>query len=239
LAMKLVVFDLDGTLIDINPVDDELFVVAFRDELGIDCTMTDWSQFEHVTNAGISAQLLMSVDTQSRENALSRVRRRFIDLLERALEEPSGAFQPTRGAAAFMNHLQQTDWRAVIATGCWRPSADLKLRSSGLAGLLPLVCSDDEQSREGIVRLAIALASEHYSCEFERVVLVGDASWDIRTAAKLDLPFVGVRKLGDADALFALGATHVVHDFANPEAVLDALNAAVPPSVPRAVFNEP
>jgi phosphoglycolate phosphatase-like HAD superfamily hydrolase len=225
--MKLVVFDLDGTLIDINPIDDAAFVTAFREELGIDCTARDWSEFEFVTNAGIAGALLETLEEPLRPAALNRVRRRFFDLLERG--SASCAFRPIRGAAAFIERLPQTDWRGVIATGCWGSSVEMKLRSSGLEGLLPFVCSDGERSREGIVRQAIALARERHGADFDRIVMIGDAPWDVRTAAMLGLPFVGIAAASAAQRLSDLGATHLLRDFSSFDEVISALESARPP----------
>src|SRR2546426_412587 len=50
-----------------------------------------------------------------------------------------------------------------------------------------------EASRESIVKTAIARASVFYRCQqFERIVSVGDAVWDLQTAKQLGLPFIGV-----------------------------------------------
>ncbi len=224
--MKLIVFDLDGTLIDINPIDDEAFVTAFREELGINCATTDWSQFEFVTNAGIAGALVEALEEPLRTEALGRVRRRFVDLLERG--SVGRAFRPIRGAAALIEHLPQTDWRAVIATGCWRSSVEVKLRSSGLEGLLPFVSSDEDRSREGIVRRAILLAAEQHASEFDRIVMIGDAPWDVRTARKLALPFVGVG--AQPEILLRLGAIQVLRDFEDVDAVIAVLESAGVPA---------
>jgi phosphoglycolate phosphatase-like HAD superfamily hydrolase len=229
--MKLVVFDLGGTLIDINPIDDAAFVTAFREELGIDCTTTDWSQFEFVTNSGIAGALLESLEERFRASALQRVRQRFVELLERESSGASRAFRPIRGAASLIERLPRTEWRGVIATGCWRASVHVKLRSAGLAGLLPFVSSDDDRSREGIVRSAITLAMEEYGMQFDRVVMIGDAPWDVRAAEKLGLPFVGVADGPQSKLLRDLGVTHIVRDFEDAGEVLAAFESARLPAV--------
>lgn len=227
--MKLAVFDLDGTLIGLNPIDDEAFAAAFRDELGIDCTTLEWSQFQYVTNAGIAGALVEAIEESRRADALTRVRSRFFDLLERGSSERGWEFIPIAGAADLVGRLPHAEWRGVIATGCWRSSVEIKLRSSGLGALLPFVCSDDDRSREGIVRRAIALAAELYGAEFERVVMIGDAVWDVRTAANLALPFVGVATPERELVLRSAGAMHFVRDFADFDHVMRTFeNAGVP-----------
>ena len=114
---------------------------------------------------------------------------------------------------------------AVIATGAWAASAALKIRAASLPPL-PLASSDDHPTRQGIVERALALATEHYGgLSFSRIVLVGDAPWDVDVARKLQLPFVGIAA-GQRDALTACGASHVLQDFASFDAVVAALESA-------------
>lgn len=214
--MNLVVFDLDGTLLDTNAVDDECFVRAWR-EVGIDCSGQDWSSFEHVTDAGIANALLTGV--MNAGETLQRVKALFIELLGRAADERPRAFCAIAGAADMLQRLEGAGWAAVVATGAWEASAMLKLRAAALP-TLPLASADDHPSREGIVRRALALAGDR----FLRVVLVGDAPWDVEVARRLSLPFVGI---GDERRL--RGASHVLPHFVPFERVIRALETAAVP----------
>jgi beta-phosphoglucomutase-like phosphatase (HAD superfamily) len=51
--MKLLIFDIDGTLTDTKRVDDECFINAFQDEYGVILTNTDWTTFVNVTDTGL------------------------------------------------------------------------------------------------------------------------------------------------------------------------------------------
>jgi phosphoglycolate phosphatase-like HAD superfamily hydrolase len=55
--MHLVVFDIDGTLTDTNLVDGECYWRAVREVLGLSGERPDWSDFHHVTDVGIAAEL--------------------------------------------------------------------------------------------------------------------------------------------------------------------------------------
>jgi phosphoglycolate phosphatase-like HAD superfamily hydrolase len=97
---------------------------------------------------------------------------------------------------------------------------------------LPLACAEDGPTRDGIVRSAGARAVVCYGRrQFERVVLVGDGPWDVRTAHSLKLPFVGVARGQDADQLRSAGATHVVDDFLDLDQVISCLEEADLPLV--------
>lgn len=45
-------FDIDGTLIESDDFDSECFTEAVKEVTGFDID-TDWSRYEHVTDAGI------------------------------------------------------------------------------------------------------------------------------------------------------------------------------------------
>ena len=94
---------------------------------------------------------------------------------------------------------------------------------------LPMACAEDAESREDIVRLAWHKAEAQAGIAFQRVVSVGDAPWDVRTARSLGLPFVGIATGGLADRLRAEGAKTIVPDFSDAAAVLAALSSAASP----------
>ncbi len=50
--MHLIVFDVDGTLVESDEFDGVLYAKAVRDVLDIDVD-EDWSSYRHVTDSGI------------------------------------------------------------------------------------------------------------------------------------------------------------------------------------------
>jgi phosphoglycolate phosphatase-like HAD superfamily hydrolase len=119
----------------------------------------------------------------------------------------------------------------AIATGGWSPSARLKLAAAGLDDpRLVLACSSDAVTRTEILELAHGRARERVGADFQRVVSVGDAAWDVRTAAELRWPFVGIGRGARARALREAGAAIVLPDFTDRAAVYAALDAATVPA---------
>lgn len=178
---KLAIFDLDGTLLDTNEVDGDCFIRAVRDVTGIDCSGLRWSSFEHVTDRGITLELLRRHGLPA--SGVMRVRERFLELLA---AEPRERFQPIPGASELIDALPSRGWKAVIATGAWGASAEIKLQ--GRFAALPVSSCDIGISREEIVRHAIG--HERY----DRIVSIGDGDWDLATARNLGLPFVRVTR---------------------------------------------
>ena len=230
--MKLVVFDIDGTLTQTNEVDGECFVRAFVDELGVSSFRTDWATYQHCTDSGITNEIFMDVLGRfPSKSEVERVQGRFLELLDKACSLNGDGFRATPGASEVLAALtKDSPWLAVMATGGWGASARFKLDKAGLKVETPLVSADMAVSREEIVTEAITAAERFYrQSSFDRVVLVGDAVWDLRTTQSLDLPFVGVALGSPAKRLKELGASHVIPDFTSLELFFRAVSQAVVP----------
>jgi beta-phosphoglucomutase-like phosphatase (HAD superfamily) len=202
--MPLALFDIDGTLTASNAIDSECFADAFHDVFGIDIDI-DWNAYEYTTDRGIASEALRRAGRSFDESALVRHRTRFVELLSlrmRSLDE-------IPGARAFITELLAHDWRIAFCTGAWSASAHLKLSRAGFDFDLPLASCDDDISREAILQRGIELAGGMDDI----IVSFGDAPWDVRAAATLGIPFIGIGSRSgaaeafenylDADALFA------------------------------------
>ena len=66
---------------------------------------------------------------------------------------------------------------------------------------------------------------------FARIVSIGDGLWDVRTARKLNFPFLGIGSGAREEELRRAGATHVLQDFADYDGLIQYLEEA---EVPRA-----
>ena len=57
--MKLVVFDLDGTLARTSAVDETCFVQAFAEALDIHRLSTNWLDYDHATDSAVARQAIV------------------------------------------------------------------------------------------------------------------------------------------------------------------------------------
>jgi FMN phosphatase YigB (HAD superfamily) len=187
--MKAILFDIDGTLIESMTVDTELYLASIGEVLGSVRFRSALSDYEHVTDNGILAQVLEDNGFQFDERTAAAIKSIFVNKIERHIET-EGPFSTIHGAVEFFERTCASDGRRVaIATGGWRESARLKLRSAGFdIDGIPLVTSDDAWSRTEIMETALA----RLGGEFESVTYFGDAEWDRQACHSLGWNFVAV-----------------------------------------------
>ncbi len=228
--MNLVIFDIDGTLTRTLLVDEECYTQAFADEFDITGFSTDWGAYDHYTDSGIAEQIY-SEHTGSSIPAPEHQRliERFVFLLSSRNSDQPGLFEEVPGASGILEQLRRNDiWKAALATGCWLESARFKLRTAGLdfSGL-PMATADDSMVRSKIFRIALKRARSLYKIKhFDRVVYVGDGTWDVRMCSELRHPFIGVATEKKTEELANLGARSIIPDYLNQERFFSELETA-------------
>jgi phosphoglycolate phosphatase-like HAD superfamily hydrolase len=219
----LAIFDIDGTLTRTSHVDDACFIRAFAETHGLTGISTDWGAYEHSTDVGIGTQLLRQHYGRRDVAAdLERARLRFVDLIRAVSAEDPTLCRPMPGAFEMLRELPRRGWAIAIATGGWRDTAQIKLRTAGLFDpAIPAAFADDSISREGIILTAATRAR----AATDRLTYIGDGRWDHRAACALGIPFIGIGAANRADRLRECGAAHVLPDFTDLEALLTALRS--------------
>ena len=228
--MNLALFDVDGTLTATNRVDNDCYAAALTEAFGLRVRSEEWHQLTHVTDSGIMAELLAGkrgAGPTAEETA--RFQEIFLNRLRSAHEKDPAAFAPIPGAIELLRAIEaRPDWRAAAATGGFGRSARFKLRSAGFEiDRLPLASADDHFDRTEIVKTGLDRAGQAYgTTRFDRVVSVGDGSWDVAVARKLGLGFVGI---GDPNRMKQLGAPVARRTMAPVDEFLELLASASAP----------
>jgi beta-phosphoglucomutase-like phosphatase (HAD superfamily) len=190
--MHLVMFDIDGTLVDSAGFDGELYAEAVRSVLKVEVDR-NWDAYEHVSDRGILEQLLRDAcfDGERAELAAS-VQQRFVTLVGDYLEWQPAAVREIPGARVLVERLLSMPSVGVaVATGGWAPTALLKLRHIGIdVERLGFASSSDAPSRVEIMRLAAKRATR--GTAVTRTTYFGDGPWDRRASAELEYDFVAV-----------------------------------------------
>jgi hypothetical protein len=131
--MHLVMFDIDGTLVDSDEFDGELYVAAVEAETGV-VVHRDWDRYEHVSDSGILAQVLREARRDAECDELAaRVQWRFIGLVRDCLRRNPTAVREIAGARQLVDRLLALPQvRVAVATGGWAETARLKLEHVGI-----------------------------------------------------------------------------------------------------------
>ena len=220
--MKVLVFDVDGTLTATNRVDGHSFSSAVRAVLPMGGDV-NWTQFTEFTASAILRELCATYSTKEYSVVEADVQRHFFAHLETAVTSDPEACLPVRGAQEIFTKVRHAGWTPAIATGGWRRAAEFKLATAGIATHgIPMVTSSEHERRTDIIRGAVRLATE--GAEPRQVVYVGDGSWDVRASRDLGIGFVGRASAHRAPQLFGLGASAVVPDFADADALIALLS---------------
>ena len=201
-ASHLVVFDIDGTLVDSYGFDAELYADAIRRILGIDID-TDWTRYTNATDSGILDQIIEETGVEEdRETIQERVQTEFTRLTESYIKQNANAVREIPGANAFIGHLEQIeDVALAIATGGWESTAKLKLRAIGLdPHQFALATASDAISREEIIEIAADRSLRGTNAV--RKTYFGDGLWDKRASEALGYEFIGVGNRVDHHASF-------------------------------------
>jgi phosphoglycolate phosphatase-like HAD superfamily hydrolase len=237
ITMKFAVFDIDGTLTKTFAVDGECYQQAFVATFGIDSINSDWADYDHVTDSGVMNAVFNARFGRIPDSSeISGFVERFVELLQERYRSSEAEFHEVPGATfLFVRFGPPSAWRAAIATGGWKASAEFKLRTAGISvKYIPAAFAEDGPSRTAIVRTAVERALSSYGQKaFEKIVSVGDAIWDVDAARQLDLPFVGVGEDDRAVQLRNVGASHVIENLVDHDNFFSSLEAATVPQAER------
>ena len=228
--MFLVMFDVDGTLVIGNVIDDVCFSQAIKEVLGVSQIDTDWSHYSNVTDSGITSEIIKKhLFKRATEDDINSVRRSYLSRLQDEIGRNPNSFRATLGAKELITALlSEDDVFVSMATGSWHDSALLKLRTVGfLFDNIPIASSDDAHKRESILRKSYDFAIANAGCEeFQSVLYIGDHPRDYVNSRKLGYDFIGIGSGNQAERLRHAGAKQVKPDFAERDYFLKILDIA-------------
>jgi phosphoglycolate phosphatase-like HAD superfamily hydrolase len=190
--MRLVMFDIDGTLVDSMGFDTELFATAVEAELG-GTVDRDWGRYEHVSDSGIVAELVRTTGRDvERAEIASRVQRRFVRSVRDSLQREPLRLREIAGAKLLVERLLELpEVRVAVATGGWEEPARLKLAHIGIDSTrIAFASSSDAQARADIMRLAALRALG--GAVAARATYFGDGAWDKRACEQLGFEFIAI-----------------------------------------------
>ena len=227
---KLVLFDIDGTLLLTEGAGRRAIVAALGQEVG-DVRAFEGIRFDGKTDPQIVAEMLEAAgQAESRES--ERVRRlchRYVGLLARELERPTARTTLMPGVERLLDRLEtRADVVLGLLTGNVVEGATLKLRSGGIDPDRFRVGAygSDAAHRPALPEIAARRAEPLFGRipRGAEVVIIGDTPADIHCGQGIAARAVAVATGGySVIELVACGPHAVFEDLADTERVLEAI----------------
>lgn len=227
MGTRLILFDIDGTLVLSGRAGARAMAYAFRDVLGVS------SGFESVpmagrTDAWIVSQVAALGGLVCDDQLVLRVRETYVAYLEREIHQPG----PQKGVLPGVRRLLDAlalceDVVLGLLTGNFERGAQIKLEYFDLWRYFRFgAFGDGAHDRNGLLQTALARAtiSGCLPLSAAEVVIVGDTPLDVAVALA-----GGARSLAVAtgsynvETLRASGADVVLQDLSDLESVVKAL----------------
>ena len=193
--MKLVIFDLDQTLVDFISVHDEAARELFLKFFGVEARLTEIDfAGKSLTDIFLELARLKGIA----ESRISEIGRELLKNYERTFSEKlprdtSNHVLP--GVRKILEELSRTDNFIVLYTGGSAGIVDLVLKATDLGEYFKFsVYGTEAETRVGMVRLAVEKAENVTGKKFKGkdIVIIGDSIRDVESGKQLNATTIAV-----------------------------------------------
>lgn len=216
----LILFDIDGTLVDSMKIEDEFYPKAVSGTLGIQNLNTNWESYPNSSDPGI-------VRTAIQQKFNREPTQKDFDACEECfcgyVQQNKNEYKPIAGAIEFLQHLKQdASITIALVTAAWRNIALLKLKYAGieLGNTLLLTATEHEDKYDGIIAAQKQLTNNNQP--IEQLLYIGDTTCDLRNARKAGFKFIGIGERWTKPNQFNAQG---VKDFRNRDEVLTIIQS--------------
>lgn len=223
-TMILVLFDIDGTLLDARGAGREALLAALREECGGDLPPLE-IRLAGGTDHGIVAELAAAIDLPPTEENLTRLLRRYLVHLPGHLESRRVTSLP--GVQELLVRLETMPGvHTGLLTGNIEEGARAKIERSGIDHEFAFGGYGVHADRADVAAAALDAAEAHLGRRIpaERTLVVGDTINDIRCARAVGASVLAVETGFDsAEALRGAEPDHQMADLSDTAGVLAIL----------------
>lgn len=224
MSERLILFDIDGTLVDTGGAGMAALVDAVREVFGGDGPELDLAG---ATDLGLLKNIYQDFDREEDEETTARFFDCYLARLETNLDSQCYPGRALEGVIEILQELEQIGCAKGLLTGNTAAGAEVKVRHYGMEGFFPFgAFGDDHFDRNKLGPIALERAGRELGREFlsENVIVVGDTPKDIWCAQAFGAKSICVATGSfSREQLQAEGADLVFEDFRNVEKALSAL----------------
>ena len=222
---KLVLFDIDQTILHSGGAGEKALTLALRDRLGREASLEN-IEIAGKTDIWITHRIFEAHGIDSRPESVEEFLNGYLGHLKTQLGLNDGRLLP--GFPAILHALEKRPNVAVgLLTGNLRRGAELKLRHYGVLDHFSFgAFADDSQERNKLGPFARKRAEEAHGVSFrpEDIFIIGDTPHDIACALAIGAQGVGVATgRYSRAALESAGAHFVFDDLSDIDGVIRTL----------------
>lgn len=181
-CVKLVIFDLDQTLVDVTWLHDETVHEVFRDFFGVDARLGEIDfAGKSITDNIIELAVLKGISRESTMQKINEILEAYDELFRRKLPRDASP-HILSGARRLLDELSRTDNVLALYTGSSPGTAEMVLANTGLSKYFRFaVYGTKSKSRINMVELALERAEilTHRGFRGSEIVIIGDSVRDI------------------------------------------------------------
>jgi phosphoglycolate phosphatase len=196
-ALRVVLFDIDGTLLELHPAVNRVFVEVFE-EHGIASVSTDWDSYLSGSDPALVREILRTQGGRSgSDEEVARVLDSYLARLGAGIRDGSIPQPPIPGGLEALRALEsRSEVRLALATGNARRGAELRLGAVGAWGSFETgAFGEDGDDKTAILAAALERCAEHWPGA--DAVYVGDHDVDAHAAREAHIPFIRIHGEND------------------------------------------
>lgn len=219
---KLVLFDIDKTLIKTTKAHGAVFSETFKKVYGID-TNIDIIEHHGMTDIQIVFEVLKKNGLD--ETAIKSKLEDYIKVVLSSFKERINKEEIILldGVRELLDELKKNNVLVGLVTGQLEPFADIKLKRLGLNDYFKVGgFGNEDVSRTNLVKIAIKKAEDNFNFHFNNnVFLIGDTPRDMKAGREAGVKTIGVMTgIYSKEQLKEGGADFVFPDLKNKEEIL-------------------
>jgi phosphoglycolate phosphatase len=223
---KLLLFDIDGTLLTTDNAGRHALELSFMECLGKDISRLDFSLCGK-TDIGIITEILNKLEIKVSDELIEQIIYYYLEFLPYELEiaDNSTVFE---GVYELLIHLENDNsFKLALLTGNIEDGAYKKLDFFNLKSFFKTGgFGDDNEDRNKIFPIAYKRCCNLFGEQFkkENIIIIGDSIKDIECAKENNIKSLIVGTgLTDEEEILNMKPTSFISDFSDPHSVIEIL----------------
>lgn len=185
-AVQAVIFDLDGLLVDSEPLAANA-MAGFLASYGIQVNPATQAR---MLGRRLSEAIAIAQDDYAIDAPLAILSEQYSEARKAALR---GSVQPMPGANEILRAVRSASMRIALATSGMRSHADISLMETGLSGLFDIEVTGDDVKRGKPAPDLFLLAAERLGVAPQSAVVLEDSPLGVEAAVRAGMQVIAVQ----------------------------------------------